>query len=98
MRRTRRQVHEGVGREPVQEIEGVLADAAEASEGALDEGDAFRQGIVLPGDGRRMPGAARQTPKEVPQPQLVLAFGLLKTKPLPLRPPEYSRIVPARKT
>ena len=42
------QVHEGVGREPVQEIEGVLADAAEASEGALDEGDAFRQGIVLP--------------------------------------------------
>ena len=40
----------------------------------------------------------RYTPKEVPQPQVVLALGLLKTKPLPFRPPEYSRIVPARKT
>ena len=42
------QVHEGVGREPVQEIEGILAGAAEAPKRALHEGDALRQGIVLP--------------------------------------------------
>src|SRR5690606_20860340 len=31
-----------------------------------------------------------------PQPQVRLALGLLNTKPAPLRPPEYSRVVPIR--
>ena len=43
-------------------------------------------------------GGLTYTLNEVPQPQVVLAFGLLNTKPLPLSPPEYSSTVPARKT
>ena len=43
-----RQVHQGIGREAVQEVEGVLAGAAEAAEWAVYEGDALRKGIVLP--------------------------------------------------
>lgn len=31
-----------------------------------------------------------------PQPQVLLALGLLKIKPLPFSPPEYSRVVPTR--
>ena len=35
-----------------------------------------------------------QAEKEFPQPQLFLALGLLKTKPLPLSPPEKSNSMP----
>jgi len=31
-----------------------------------------------------------------PQPQVLLALGLLKTNPLPFKPPLYSRVVPTR--
>jgi len=45
---------------------------------------------------RRLSGD--QTLNDVPQPQEVFALGLLKTNPLPFKPPEYSRVVPARNT
>jgi hypothetical protein len=43
-------------------------------------------------------GGRYQTPNEVPQPQVFLAFGLEKVNPLPFRPSEKSRTVPARNT
>jgi hypothetical protein len=36
------------------------------------------------------------TAKLSPQPQVLEALGLLKTKPLPFNPPEYSKIVPIK--
>jgi hypothetical protein len=38
----------------------------------------------------------RSNEKDSPQPQVLLALGLLNTKPFPLRPPENSKMVPAR--
>ena len=64
------QVYQGVGGEPVQQVEGVLAGAAETAEWALDEGDALRQGVVLPEMVVGCQEPPFRTPKEVPQPQL----------------------------
>ena len=34
--------------------------------------------------------------KDSPHPQVLFALGLLNTNPVPLRPPEYSNVVPTR--
>ena len=72
-----------VGELAVQEPRGVWADGAQAR-------------------GRGRPLLGVQTPlrgyreKDSPQPQVFVAWGFWNTKPLPLRPPWWSSVMPPR--